>query len=371
MPIDPDSVKQILSSGVTGVAVDGGWVAQGEIVATLHEVITDFDREVQLATKRLAFVFWRECDSARSTAETTQLIHDWHKGEDLFSAASMVAAALEPFGFIGEDGQIEQGCAALVRGMLAASVLAEVPNTLPYHNNLHFRKVLLHVLRMVAVHNYKIFSGTAYRLDHGDIARLIVAACIHDIGHEGKGNFVDHKYHMAMIEKRSFAYAKPYQEAAGLDEGMLDDIRVMLITTDVSPVGDPISPVNQLRAAYEYHFGMDESTEGEGEGEPALAEELAVLAEDSHLCALCVMLQEADIMNSAGVDYDITRFESMAVSKEIGLSHSLPEDTWLFLETICRGRMLSDAARYLAEDNLDQIIKQVMADLRKGNRSYL
>jgi len=140
------------------------------------------------------------------------------------------------------------------------------------------------------------------------------------------------------------------------------------MTTDISPLGDPISPVNQLRKAYEYHFGMEE--EKVDEEEAILSEELSALMENSHLCLLSVMLQEADIMNSAGVDYDIARYESIAVSEEIGLSQSLPEDTLLFLETICNGKMLSDAGRFLCEKNLETIIGRVLEDYRSGNKPY-
>ncbi|MCK5373866.1 MAG: hypothetical protein KAJ40_01135 [Alphaproteobacteria bacterium] len=371
MLIEKDNIFQIISSEIEDVNVNNVLSSREELRAGLRVAEENFEQNYTLAKARLEFVFCEDFNTEESTQATYMLMQEWHAGESLFSTMSMVLVALERFGFVGEktndsDDDKEQ-IQSLIHAILVASILAEIPNNLPYHNNLHFRKVLLHVMRMVAVHNYKIYKDTSRHLSKIDIAKLIIGACIHDIGHEGEGNFIDHKYHLAMIEQRSYDYAYPYLKHAGLDDDILNDIRVMLIVTDVSPVGDPISPVNQLRSVYEYHFGMD----ADSHEDVYLSSELTVLKEDSHLCFLCVMLQEADIMNSAGVDYDITRFESVAISKEIGLSHSLPEDTLLFLITICKGKLLSDAARYLAADNLDHIIKRVMKDFRSGNNSYL
>jgi len=370
MQIEQNTILQFILSGIDGVVPKNTWAAQSVVMETLRRVCRCLESDYALAEDRLAFVFSEDCNVDMSTQETCRLIQDWHGGKDLFSITSMVIVALEKFGLCGVGEAQDPTKEPLCRAMLVASVLAEVTSDLPYHNNLHFRKVLLHVLRMVAVHNNKLFMDTTHQLDHTDIAKLIIAACIHDIGHEGKGNIIDHKYHLAMIEKRSFLYAYPYLKAAGLDDAILDDIKVMLMTTDVSPLGDPISPVNQLRDAYEHHFGMGEDDLVSKDAGIMLSEELYDLTENSHLCLLCVMLQEADIMNSAGVDYDITRYESIAISEEIGLSHSLPEDTLLFLETLCNRKLLSDAARFLADDNLGEITRRVVEDYRNGNNPY-
>ncbi len=359
----------MLDSVFSEIDAGGLWVTRDELLDTVRKIKVDFDRDYALVCERLEYIFCEDCAVEDLTHATVLLIDDWHRNKAVFCTMAMVVFALERFGFLAamsEHAQVQ----ALIKGMLVASVLAEIPCYLPYHNNLHFKKVLLHVMRMVFAHNSYIFKDTSRQLSLNDIAKLIIGACIHDIGHEGRGNFVDRQYHLARIEKRSFDYALPFLQASGLDKSFLDDVRTMLITTDVSPVGDPISPVNQLRTAYEYHYGMDEMSQ-DYDDTISVSEELRCLKEDSHLCFLCVMLQEADIMNSAGVDYEITRFESIAISREMGLSHSLPEDTLLFLVTICRGKLLSDAARYLAEDKLEEIVQHVMQDLRKGNKSYL
>ncbi len=369
MQVPQNNILQFVSSGVDKIRIDDIWISQKELSDIIQQVSKCLESDYKLAMDKLEYIFSARFDAEFLTRETYKLISDWHNGENLFHITSMIFVALEQFGFSSDlEGKIEDN--PLARAMLVAGILAEVPHDLPYHNNLHFQKVLLHVMRMVAVHN-NLYKDTAHCLDKNDIAKLIIAACIHDIGHDGKSNIVDHKYHLAMIEQRSFSYAYPFLESVGLDGAFLSDIKIMLMTTDISPIGDPISPVKQLRRAYEYHFGMgEEEAENEEGDESELSEELSVLLENSHLCLLSVMLQEADIMNSAGVSYDITCYESIAVSKEIGRSRALPEDTLLFLNTICNGRMLSDAARFLADDNLEKIIGQVLEDYRNGNKPY-
>lgn len=355
-------IAEDMISTFEGVDHENPWVNKEILNAALEGVVSTLEEDIVLAQKRLSFMFSNNCDSKDHTPEVAQLMHDWHAGNDLFSATAIVVRSLEELGFDSEHHK------DLIRSMISASILAEVKCDLPYHNNLHFRKVLLHVVHMIAAHNL-IFEDTSNILIHDEMAKLIIAACIHDIGHEGTGNFIDRKYHMAMIEKRSFLHAYPYLKASGLDEVLLSDIRVMLIATDASPFGDPISPVYQMRMAYDNHFGMSEEHVNEDDFE--FSEDLQVLAEGARLSLLCVMLHEADIFNSAGVDYDVTRYESVSISKEYGLSHALPEDTLLFLETICRGRMVSGAARCIAGANLEKIRARVMDDYRNGNKSYL
>ncbi len=374
MQVKLTNILQSFFSDIDLDALEDMWLDEGQLSVLVNQEEERLNSDYALAKARLAYIFSSNENAVQLANETCNLVRGWHEGKDLFHAGSMVLVALEKFGFIsGKGGVIELKDPAdepMVRAMLVAGVLAEFPNDLPYHNNLHFRKVLLHVVRMIAAHNNILFKGTSHLLEKSDIAKLVISACIHDIGHEGKGNIVDHKYHLAMIEKRSFSYAYPYLAAAGLDEEMLEDIKVMLITTDVSPIGDPISPVSQLRTAYEFHFGMDEDVSNINEDEEKLHEEISVLMEESHLCLLCVMLQEADIMNSAAVDYDITRYESLAISEEAGLYRSLPEDILLFLETICNKKMLSAAGCYLAEGKLEAITRRVIDDYHNGNKPY-
>ncbi|PCI56828.1 MAG: hypothetical protein COB36_00710 [Alphaproteobacteria bacterium] len=351
-------IKKYLNS----IPASDDWVDSGALLDTFDYVSYKFDDHYQRALVDLEYIFSDNTDAIYQTEQTVLLLDKWAKSDDPVSIFSVVAAALKYFNFSSEQGEND------TLPTLMAAMLADVPNILDYHNNRHFCKVVLHTIRMIVTHNNIWPSGQNY-LDNSKTSLLIAAAAIHDLGHQGGGNIIDRKYHMAQVERRSYDLVYPYLNAAGFSEDTLNDMKVMLTTTDVSPFGDPISPVSQMRRAYEFHYGSADEM-----GDHAalmLSDDLSVLADRSVLCLMCLILHEADIMNSAAVDYDITCHESVSVSRELGLSHALPEGTLLFLERICAGKMLSDSARYLGAANLAKILQRVMEDYKSGNKSYM
>ncbi len=340
------------------ISPDNSWVSKDTLIDAVEKVQANYEKCECQAKKALDDIFASSCEVAESTSKTSTLIKSWHDGDQEFCAPSIISYLIDHFDF--DKGQHKD----LILLMFIASVLAEVDNDLPYHNNLHFRKVLLHAARMADTHN-KLFKNSIGSLTHLDIAMLIVAACIHDLGHDGTSNIVDRKYIMARIETRSFNYARPFLEKSQVSSKILDDIFIMLIVTDTAPFGDPISPSNQIKVAYEYHYGI------KGHGDLNLSNELSLLEDNDRLSLLCVILHEADIMNSAGVDYEITCYESVSISKEFGESGAYPEDTLLFLDKICNGGFCSDAGSFLADDNLALIKDKIMKDFKSGNNSYV
>lgn len=353
-----NDIKKYLNS----IPASDDWVDADTLLETLDDVSQKFDAHYQRALEDLEYIFSDNTEAIYQTEQTVLLLDRWAKSDDPVSICSVVAAALNHFNFSAEQDGND------ILSTLMAAVLADVPNVLDYHNNMHFRKVVLHTIRLVVAHNNIWPSGQNY-LNKSKVSLLIAAAAIHDLGHRGDGNIIDRKYHMAQVERRSYDLVYPYLDAAGFSEGTLSDMKVMLTTTDVSPFGDPISPASQMRRAYEFHYGSADHM-----GDKAalmLSDDLNVLADRSILCLMCLILHEADIMNSAAVDYDITCGESISVSRELGLSHALPEGTLLFLERICAGHMLSDSARYLGAANLAKILERVMKDYKDGNKSYL
>lgn len=304
----------------------------------------------------------RACDYTLSHQERMAYVIDFVRERDITSQSNitlpvMCCAAFDYFG--GFDGKADY-----VFPVLASAVLGEVENGLTYHNNSHFRKVLFHVIRLIAAHNH-IFENSNLVLDEQKIALLLACACAHDLGHSAQGNFENRKYVFAAQERRSFGYVKPFLLDLGFTSSMCDDVYMMIVTTDVTPFGDPLSPANQLRSAYEYHFGTSEYDDN-----IQLRSELRDLQENSKLCLLSMLLHEADLMNSSGVDYDITIEESRKISQEIGKSITRPEDTYLFLKVICHERMITDAAQLIAGENIRRIISRICEDIQRGIQSY-
>ncbi len=292
------------------------------------------------------------------THNTMALIHEWNDAPEGVFAVDLCRQILSLFGF--SDERDEGLCSAV----LVAAALADVPNDLPYHNELHSKKVIFHAARMISAHNF-IFSGGPRAFNKDFIAKMLISACIHDLGHTGHGNIEDRQYHMAKMEEGSFNLARPYLESLGVCDSMMADIRVMLIGTDASPFGDPISPSQQIRRAYAYHFGDDDDLDDDLK----LSDTLEILLERDDLALMCMILHEADLMNSIGVDYEMTVQESIAVSLEIG-GDATPEDTLLFLEKTCCDELYTDSGRYLGQKNLDVIKAKLLDDYKEGNKVY-
>lgn len=324
---------------------------------TIDQCLANFEVQMAQAQSDMSYIFTGYADIHDQNEQTVAMLNRWISGEeDTILMPALVMYALEALNL--EDSP-------LVHAAFMAALLAEVPNGLDYHNNMHYRKVVLHVIRLIVIHNTR-FSETKSCFNEQQILSLIIAACIHDLGHQGDGNVHDRKYKMADVELRSFELARPYLSDCGLGNDILDDIRVLLICTDTSPFGDPISPLMQTRRAFEYHFGTDEE-----DMDLDLCDELAVLEQRDDLCLMCVMLHEADIFNSSAVSYETTLRETIAINIEQEQEEALPEDTLLFLDVICGGGFLSDSAQILGQDNFEDIRSKVMDDFKSGNKSYM
>lgn len=248
--------------------------------------------------------------------------------------------------------------------LMMASCLAEEPNDLPYHSNKHFKKVVLQMARTIKAHN-EIFEGTSRALDERQRALMLIAAAIHDYKHDGKGNTIGGTHYPGRLERQSLALALPHLERAGLkDPRDIAEMEAMLLTTDVSPLNSPNSPLRQLKRAYRYHYLGDTS-------EPlALSPELAVLAEDAALCERALLLHEADVATSAGISYDVGLYEGELFQREIGISEARPQNTVDFLDNICGRRFLGDATQKLYGANLARNYALAVDDVKRGNNPY-
>jgi hypothetical protein len=195
---------------------------------------------------------------------------------------------------------------------------------------------------------------------------LLIAACIHDLGHDGRGNIIDGRLEQGRLERRAFALALPYLETCGMSSGDLDTLLAILLCTDVTPMGDPANPLNQMKAAYRYHF-QAEDTKIEA---PPLSPELSVLAKDPDLTMMALMLHEADIGTSAGLDYNLTTYETAQYKRETGEENAFPQDVADFIDDICRCTMLSEAGQKLFGANVAHISTQAEREIREGNHAY-
>jgi hypothetical protein len=310
---------------------------------------------IDALTQQIHFAFDSDLSIEAQTLETYALFRASHIGGVTMDLPALCGVAVSHFNIENES---------LLQALCIAALLGEVENTNAYHNNMHFREVVFQVIRMIAVHN-QIFAQTPKAFDGDEIALLLIAACIHDLGHTGQGNKVDGMHIAAYTENRSYDLAEPYLTEAGLGKLQLVALRTMLIGTDVSPFGDTNSPANQMKRAYEYHYLSNDN-----QYKPVLAYGLEILEADPRLTLMCLVLHEADVATSAGIDYRITCYETSVLWSEIGLPDPRPSHVLDFLEHICKKRFLSDAAQKLYAGNMARIFALAEQDLVRGNHPF-
>jgi len=298
------------------------WAARETVLRAVDRISKNFSKDIAEADKDAEIIFGGD------TSVVVDLIKRWHEGETP-SLAALCIYALENWNLDLPESYIT--------GILIACVLGEVENPLPYHNNLHFKKVLLQLIRLIEAQD---------NFNAKDIALMLMAACIHDLGHDGQGNDSE----LGRLERRSFEIAEVYFKEAGFaDPRGLEAIHLMLICTDVTPLNDPKNAMNQMKTAYRFHF-MAQNKE-------KLREDLKALENDSELALMALTLHEADVATSAGLDYGITKYETALYRSEMG---DRPQAAHIvdFLDNVCQREMLSDAARRLYQENMNRILEQ-------------
>lgn len=292
------------------------------------------------------------------TQEVSDILHIWQTQGKTPSLYALCTMAMENLGVKPAPDMLNM--------VLTCAILGEIPNIQPYHDNTHFKKVVLHLILLIKTHNI-IYEGSNRTLSDSEICLMLAAACIHDIGHDGSGNMVKGIHVPSRLEKLSFDLAKPYIEAAGIqDTGILNNLALMLLTTDVSPLDDPTNPMHQMKAAYRFHF-LGEKAKAHTLN---LDEDLKVLEKEAVLSTMALLLHEADIATSAGLTYEITKYETSLLREEFCGDHGKPSHVVDFLNQICTRRFLSDAGQKLYAANLARIYTLAEADLENGNQDF-
>lgn len=332
-----------------------GWANAEEIGRALDMSVKLLEDDLKnIAEHGCAFAD-RESAGA-DTADVVAYLRDWQVLGNAPSLVALCVASCEHFGIKRPDN---------LQMVLMAAVLGDVENDLPYHNNLHFKKVLLQVMRLASVHN-SIYGGTNKALSEDQVTMLLIGGCIHDLGHDGLGNTVKGVFYPSRLERQSYEFAEPYLRAAGAQDEMLLKLRATILTTDVTPLGDVTNPMHQMKAAFRFHF------RGEKEKYPSLnlSDDLEVLEDEAALALMACLLHEADIATSAGIDYSVTQFETCKLMEEIGANSARPSHVLDFLEKVCQRRFLSEAGQELYGANLARIIALAEEADQEGNEAF-
>lgn len=201
-------------------------------------------------------------------------------------------------------------------------------DTLPYHNRQHFCEVML------AAHYIALRADVPKE----DRARLLVAALIHDFGHDGGTNLGA----LFKLERQALQLATPYLARAGVSAQSMQYIGAAVLATDV------VSGLPRARAWYRFHFQGQARPEGD---EPAA--ELGVFATCPECSRTAVLLAEADALGSVGLTPGYAHIQQQRLAREWGRPLG-PAEQFHYLDEVFGEFMVAD----FFAPNLEQIRKQ-------------
>ena len=343
-----------LSSVIKAVGTQHDFITKEKLNASLERAVSHIDEFKPVIDNFFPFSFESLEDIGLKTAQAAALIKSISEPESKVSLPVLVLASLSYFGF--NDYHTD-----LVRSLFMSTLLGEVPHDQPYHNNVHFRKVLLHMVRLIAVHNV-IEDAEADIITHSEMVLLLTCAAIHDLGHDGSNNLGDDgTYIPARLEHVSFDMCEPYLKATDLDSGILDSIRLILESTDATMPSSEDCPLYQLKSSYLHFFGNENSES---------ATLFPVFEGRERLCFLSMLFHEADIMNSAGMAPGITARETIAYKREMGQDKAYPEDVVNFINVICPNGFMTNAGKAIAQGNFEKIRNAFTEAFENGNAPF-
>jgi hypothetical protein len=240
----------------------------------------------------------------------------------------------------------------LVSVALAAAIIGDIPHHNPYHNNHHFREVVIVVCRLMALHND---IGECENLSINNILLLFIAACIHDFAHDGRGNIIEGHHIAGRCEQKSLDHAKPYLLAAGMRSQDFEKIEILIKSTDASRGKNGKSPTDIARDIFLSHEHENISIEN-------VPIEFAPLVQDYHLSLMAMLLCEADIAMSSGFHYEFSKEMTRLIAEESSVLEPTAKTLHGFMQIICQGGYLTKAAQTLFSDNFQAILLEAEQD---------
>ncbi len=330
------------------------WVGQNYNKSQVTNIINDLEQNLKTLDFRIGNIFqhMNVQDTVKTSVIYVENLKDHENASDL---TSMVIYAMKKLGVIDHD---------MVQAVILASILGEISNRLEYHNNAHYRKVLLQTLNLIVTHN-QIFEETQRELSQRQCALLLIAACIHDLAHDGLGNTIKGVFTQGRAEMISFREAEPFLRGAGLSNKECNTLKTLILCTDVNPLGDPANLNNQMKSAYKKHIlrGMQNERLNL---DPIIAD----LEDNADLSVMGLLLHEADIATSAALSYDVTKYETSLYQMEINGAPARPSHILKFLESICHRQFISDAGQRLYAASAARIYALAEKEVEQGDEVF-
>jgi hypothetical protein len=258
---------------------------------------------------------------AAAAGEALAALYAGFAAENQPALAELVSSACGALGVAADD---TARLAAVGAAPLAAR---DIRNA--YHNANHTREVVASAVWLSVANQALAAHGAAgaRRLTSGAMARLILLAVCHDIGHDGTANAAPFRQ-----EDNSFALAAPILAAQGIREQEQAWLRAMIRTTD--PEFRPAVRAMTRHAVW-------------GEAAPnSVPEAFLPIADDKEALYLAAMLADADILSSAALTHAYHVLQNAKLEAEIGRRFA-PEEVLYFMDVIAGGDLASPAGQYL------------------------
>ncbi len=339
-----------------------GFIYPDQLIARFQELQDVFARDMARMAEVLELLFG--ADTAAYGPRCTAVFDRWEKKTEQGCAhaggcptlTAMIAQAVQHFNLDPDD--------KMVRAAFIGAVLGEIPNDLEYHGNDHYRKVLFHTIRLLALHNQQ--ADEANKLDDEQIALTLAAACIHDLGHPGGDNAKEGVYAPGLMEQKSFDQARPYLEAAGLSAAQIGQMETLVFCTDITFFAGDNSPCVRMKKIYKHYFWDDQSEDVS----MMMMGKLRRYEDNPKLALMAMMLHEADIGTSAGLSYERTITETVSFLRERNINIAGPKTVMAFLRDQLGETMFTSAGKQLFGPAMAQVIEQAERDILAGKEKF-
>ena len=325
------------------------------LAAATVQVRENFNTDYARMAAHADLVFGDDFESYGPAAAA--LFSAWENEGGGPSLPAMIAQAAVHFGLDIES--------ALLRAAFMAAILGEYPNTLQYHGNEHYRKVLCHTLRLISANN-RLFVGTNKVLAPGRISLLLAAACMHDLGHAGGDNLRDGVYTPGFMEQRALDIVRPYFDAAGLSDDDRGEIETIVFCTDITFFAGDNSPCVRMKKLFKYYF-WDEDV---GDASMLMMGRLRRYEDNPQLVRMAMLLHEADVGTSAGLSYEQTIKETINIMEERDLKIAGPGVVITFLREQLGETMYTEAGKQVFGPAMREIIKRAESEHAEGRRTF-
>ncbi len=340
---------------VETVETEEGFLDKDILIKRFDELQDSFSKDYERSQEVFDLLFGDDMETFGENV--TIAFQRWEEEGGGPALTGMVALAIEQFGLDVN--------APIVKAAFLSAILAEYPNTLQYHGNEHYRKVVFHGIRLIRVHN-GLFKDTNRALNEIQIAELLAASCIHDLGHQGGDNLREGMYTPGQMEQYALSLSGPYFDALEIPEDQLGDIETIVFCTDITFFAGDNSPCIRMKKIYKHYF-WDCDRE---DVSMMMMGKLRRYEDNPRLVLMAMLLHEADVATSAGVSYEQTIKETVNIMEERGVTTAGPRTVIAFLREQLGETMFTEASKQLYGPVMARVIKQAEDDIARGRATF-